>query len=238
MGDSVALSALRLQEESCDNRTGPELRFSHNGAMDIGWIRDGLKKPGKTQKGLAVALGVDPAAISRLLVGTRQLKAAEIEKAQIYLSGGSSLPQPKSSPSYSQQEGTTDKIRVLGMAECGADGWALFNGEVVDMVNRPPSLAGAPNGFAVYVVGTSMAPRYEPGEVVYIHPGRPVTPGCYVLVQTVPLEDGAAPRAVIKRLVRRSGAKVTLEQFEPPKTFNINVSEIVSIYKVVGSGDA
>lgn len=206
--------------------------------MDIGWIRDGLKKPGKTQKGLAVALGVDPAAISRLLVGTRQLKAAEIEKAQIYLSGGSSLPQPKSSPSYSQQEGTTDKIRVLGMAECGADGWALFNGEVVDMVNRPPSLAGAPNGFAVYVVGTSMAPRYEPGEVVYIHPGRPVTPGCYVLVQTVPLEDGAAPRAVIKRLVRRSGAKVTLEQFEPPKTFNINVSEIVSIYKVVGSGDA
>jgi transcriptional regulator with XRE-family HTH domain len=54
-------------------------------AMNLDWIVNGLKKPGKTQRGIAKALGRDPAAVTRLLAGERQLKAAEIAKIASYL---------------------------------------------------------------------------------------------------------------------------------------------------------
>jgi phage repressor protein C with HTH and peptisase S24 domain len=133
---------------------------------------------------------------------------------------------------------TPEKLKVLGMAECGADGWSLWNGDVIDLIDRPAGLAGVPNAYAVYVVGASMEPRYHPGEVVHIHPGRPIDIGAYVLVQRKPKHPGDAPLAVIKRLARRSGAKVTLEQFNPPKLFEIKAGDIVSIHRVVGSGEA
>jgi phage repressor protein C with HTH and peptisase S24 domain len=134
--------------------------------------------------------------------------------------------------------GAPEKLKVLGMAECGADGWSLWNGDVIDLIDRPAGLVGVPNAYAVYVVGASMEPRYHPGEVVHIHPGRPVEIGAYVLVQRKPKHPGEAPLAVIKRLAKRSGAKITLEQFNPPKAFDIKAGDIVSIHRVVGSGEA
>lgn len=53
--------------------------------MDVEWIREGLDRAGKTQRGLAKALGVEPPQISRLLAGTRRLKADEIVKIADYL---------------------------------------------------------------------------------------------------------------------------------------------------------
>lgn len=132
---------------------------------------------------------------------------------------------------------THDRLRVLGMAECGADGWSLWNGDVIDMVEMPANLRGVPGAYAVYVVGASMEPRYHPGELVHIHPGKPLTVGAYVLVQRR-AKDGDTPRAVIKRLVKRTATKIVLEQFNPQKTFDIRNDDIVSIHRVVGSGEA
>ena len=54
--------------------------------MDIvAWIRRGLTKPGKSQRGLAKALAIDPAGVNRLLKGERQLMAAEIAEVARYL---------------------------------------------------------------------------------------------------------------------------------------------------------
>ena len=129
-----------------------------------------------------------------------------------------------------------EPIQVLGMAECGPDGWSLWNGEVIDVVDRPASLGGVPNAYAVYVVGTSMEPRYHPGEVVHIHPDKPLIVGGYVLVQRRG-KKGEAPAAVIKRLAKRTGAKVILEQFNPPNLLEIRTADIVSIHRVVASAE-
>ncbi len=144
---------------------------------------------------------------------------------------------PSPAKPVAARPGTADKLKVLGMAECGADGWSLWNGDVIDLIERPASLVGVPNAYAVYVVGASMEPRYHPGEVVHIHPGRPVDVGAYVLVQRRG-KAGEAPLAVIKRLAKRTGAKITLEQFNPPRMFDIKADDIVSIHRVVGSGEA
>jgi transcriptional regulator with XRE-family HTH domain len=49
------------------------------------WIADALKRTGRTQRGLADALGLDPAAANRLTKGTRRLKASELPLVERYL---------------------------------------------------------------------------------------------------------------------------------------------------------
>ena len=130
------------------------------------------------------------------------------------------------------------QLRVLGMAECGPDGWSLWNGDVIDTIPTPSNLAGAPGAYAVYTVGSSMEPRYYEGELVFVHPGKPVTAGAFVLVQIKPEHEGDTPRAVVKRLVKRTPNKTVLEQFNPAKKFDIRNDDIVSMHRVVGSGES
>ena len=130
-----------------------------------------------------------------------------------------------------------DKMPVKGAGQGGSEGFFPWNGETVDYVTRPPQLAGATEAYAVYVAGSSMEPRYLAGELVHIHPGKPVTPGAFVLVQLRPESDGETPRAFIKRLVRRTATKVTFEQFNPPKEIDIKASEIKSMHRIVGSAE-
>lgn len=129
-------------------------------------------------------------------------------------------------------------LRILGAAECGPDGLTSWNGEVIGMTGRPPALAGAAQAYAIYVAGDSMEPRYFAGELVYINPGRPVEVGSFVLVQLRPADGDPTPKAVLKRLVRRSATKLQLEQFNPRKTIEFKTADVVSVHRVVGSLDA
>jgi phage repressor protein C with HTH and peptisase S24 domain len=138
---------------------------------------------------------------------------------------------------HSQGSGPPDRLPVLGMAECGPDGWSMWNGDIIDTIPRPSNLVGAPRAYAVYIVGDSMEPRYYSGELAHIHPGKPVTIGAFVLVQIRPEHDGDTPKAVVKRLIKRSTTKLVLEQYNPPKKFEIKTDDIVSIHRVVGSGE-
>ena len=130
-----------------------------------------------------------------------------------------------------------ERVPVLGMAECGPDGWSLWNGDIIDTIPRPMNLVGAPKAYAVYIVGDSMEPRYYSGELAHIHPGKPVTIGAFVLVQLRPDHDGDTPKAVVKRLIKRSATKIVLEQYNPAKKFEIKTADIVSLHRVVGSGE-
>jgi DNA-binding transcriptional regulator YdaS (Cro superfamily) len=51
----------------------------------LDWLVRGLAKPGKTQKGLAAALEVDPSAITRLVQGERDFQVAELPKIAGYI---------------------------------------------------------------------------------------------------------------------------------------------------------
>jgi phage repressor protein C with HTH and peptisase S24 domain len=108
---------------------------------------------------------------------------------------------------------------------------------VVDLVRRPPGLAGASAVFAVYVHGDSMSPRFESGDLVFVNPSRPPTPGCDVIVEMAPHgADGAGP-CYIKRLLRRTADKVILRQFNPPTgekpDFEIEHKRIRNLWRVL-----
>ena len=107
-------------------------------------------------------------------------------------------------------------VEVRGVAVGGHESCFEFNGEVVDRVRRPPGIAGASNVFAIYVVGQSMSPRFEEGEIVFVHPGRPATNGCDVIVE-LHGHDGEPGHCYIKRLVKKTPTRTVLQQFNPAR---------------------
>lgn len=130
-----------------------------------------------------------------------------------------------------------DKIPVFGFGKPETAGSFIWSGDIVDYVFRSPQLVGATQGYAAYVDGSSMEPRYFPGEVIYVHPGKPVTTGAFVLVQVKAEEEGT-PRAFIRRLVKRSAGKLTFAQFSPPKEFDVRASDVLAMHKIVGSAES
>lgn len=219
---------------------------------NIEWIRNGLSRPGKTQRGLATALGLDPSAVSRLLTGSRQLRAAEIPVVAAYLEseapliGLSGAPaqarpdQPPASASVPQPSAWAGRrdLPVMGTVVAGSDGMFLMNGEVHDYIERPPSLQGITSAYAVYVADTSMVPRYFPGETLHIHPGRAIISGddSFVVVQLRPEADGEAPRALVKRFKRRTADTLVLEQFNPHRELVFSLAEVESIHLIIWAG--
>jgi phage repressor protein C with HTH and peptisase S24 domain len=222
-----------------------------NAAMDIDWIRKGLAKPGKTQAGLAGALGIHPSGVTRLLAGERQLKAAEIARAAAYLeldpapeifpaAANATPPRAPSAPAplplaYSQDAGSRD-LPVLGNAMGGPDGYFEMQGLVIEHVWRPPFLATVRNAFALYVIGSSMAPRYEEGELIYCHPGRRPKPGDYVVVELGPEPGSDLIGATIGRFKRQTGSHVELEKLNPAAVLRIAAAKVSRIHIVVGTG--
>lgn len=118
----------------------------------------------------------------------------------------------------------------------------LVLGEVLDHLPRPERLAGDRKAYALTIVGESMAPRFEPGEVALVSPQQPVAIGDDVIVQLRSQPgDGADPdhadrvtMVLIKRLVKRSARDLTLRQFNPETVFKVPIAQVAATHKVVG----
>lgn len=128
-------------------------------------------------------------------------------------------------------------LPVYGVALGGTEGDFSFNGTVVDYVRRPPMLTKIGNAFGVYVIGDSMSPRFDHGDLVFVHPGRPPQPGNDVIVE-LHGEHGEPGACYIKRLVRRSTSLVQLAQFNPPRDdIAIEVSRIKAVYRILTAAE-
>jgi SOS-response transcriptional repressor LexA len=101
-------------------------------------------------------------------------------------------------------------------------------------IDRPPSLAGDRESYAVTVMGEAMWPRFRPGRRLLVSPASPVSIGDDVAVK---LADGAEHRmskVLIKELVGRSADFIELRQFNPDIHFHVDTAIISAIHKVVG----
>jgi phage repressor protein C with HTH and peptisase S24 domain len=128
------------------------------------------------------------------------------------------------------------RIPAYGQAVGGRDGEFILNGNRIVDVLAPPSLAGVPDAYAVYVVGDSMEPRYFAGEAVFVNPRLPVRRGDFVVAQ-IAVEDGEPPHAYIKRFVARDARILRLEQFNPRKTLEFPVARVISVHRIIMGGD-
>lgn len=127
-------------------------------------------------------------------------------------------------------------IPVYGHAVGGNDGEFVLNGNKVTDVLAPASLSSVRDAYAVYVVGDSMEPRYFAGETVFVNPRLPISRGAFVVAQ-IATGDDEPPRAFIKRFVSRDAKRLRLEQYNPPKTLEFPTAKVVSIHRIIMSGD-
>jgi phage repressor protein C with HTH and peptisase S24 domain len=86
------------------------------------------------------------------------------------------------------------------------------------------------------VVGTSMEPRYFAGEAVFVNPRLPVRVGDFVVAQ-IAADEGEPPLAYVKRYVGQNDKSIRLEQLNPGKKLTFATDRIVSIHRIVMSGD-
>ena len=130
-------------------------------------------------------------------------------------------------------------VPIYGTAVGGGngDGDFAFNGEVIDYARRPAGLTHTKNVFGVYVVGSSMEPKYEDGELVFINPNRRPNIGDYVVVE-LHGEEGEAGACFVKRLKRRTQSAVIVEQFNPPKDdIAFNLADIKEVHRIVPNNE-
>lgn len=123
-------------------------------------------------------LGVDKSVVTRMLGGERQIKASEIAAIAEYFGewppigfseGAAPFEGPKEAPALAP---------IYRVAPSGDGKWTLHrHAEPIDWRARAPHFERAANVFGFYAPDDSMAPRFKPGEIVWVDPHRPARPG-------------------------------------------------------------
>jgi phage repressor protein C with HTH and peptisase S24 domain len=129
-------------------------------------------------------------------------------------------------------------VPVLGTvagSELGKGAFQL-SPDVVDYVRRPFGLIGIGEIYALYVEGESMSPKFEPGDLVFVHPARKARNGDYVVVQEPDNNNGEA-RGFIKRLIAVTTKLVRTEQFNPKATLDFVIRPGLKVHKVMTDGE-
>ena len=101
--------------------------------------------------------------------------------------------------------------------------------EPTDWVACPPELTNIKNAFAYNVVNNDMTPRYNPGDIVFATPQKPLMPGCFALV--IKNDDTAA----LRQFVKSNGDAFVLKSYQTNTEENVPVNTIKGIYRIVGS---
>jgi phage repressor protein C with HTH and peptisase S24 domain len=136
-------------------------------------------------------------------------------------------------------------LPVYGFAVGGKedDGEFYMNGQIADYVRRPPGVPNMRGVFGVYVCGESMFPRFQPGELIFATSAQPPAIGDDVVIELKAMnpesddEADHAARGLIKRLKRRSGSRVIVEQFNPAMDIEFDREEIKAIHRVLTNKD-
>jgi len=221
-------------------------------------IRALREERGLTQDVLAERIGTSKMQVSRLERGERRLTQGWMEKigaalachpAELLPSVGLAPrgrrergrgPASEVTPASDHQPLAAALLRrdvpVLGTSRGGeGDLPAEFalNGEIVDFARRPPGIATLREVFALYVVGESMAPWRQPGDLVYCSRARQPRPGDYGVVELADEREGEPQAALLKRLVGRRGERVVLEQYNPPGEIVLEQSQVKELHRVI-----
>jgi phage repressor protein C with HTH and peptisase S24 domain len=194
---------------------------------------------GLSQSELARRVGVTPQAIQQLEDGKVRDPRYIVALAEILhvppATLGMAAPGSPPAGSYRIQHeplGRKD-LPVYASAQGGPDGSMVFSYDPIEWRERPSILENVPDAFAMYVVNDSMEPRYRQGDLLLVHPRRPVRPGNDVLC--VRVSENREHLAMIKQLVRMNTKEIVLLQFNPRKEIVVARRDLASLHRVLGA---
>ena len=128
--------------------------------------------------------------------------------------------------------GDRPDLAVYASAAGGPEGAWVLSADAIAWIHRDQRLVGVRDAFACYVVGESMFPAYEQGNLLLVNPAVPPNAGddCMLIQEAA---DGAR-YALIKRLVRFNSTSWTVKQWNPDKTFSLPRKEWQRALLVIG----
>lgn len=124
---------------------------------------------------------------------------AEQQIAPGVLSGAALIEPERDFPIYASVEGGPGEI--------------IRSADAVDWYPRPAPVAHVKNAYGLLVIGESMAPEFEPGDVALINPALPPLAGKPCIFYA---EHNGEARATIKRYLRSTADKWFVYQHNPP----------------------
>lgn len=227
-------------------RTGEKSGMSPNSIRRLRRARD------LTMEQLAEAIGTDASTVNKLEKGRMRISdrwlpslmqalgATADEILSVETEIGSSvqhevrpasveIPLPSKMPNDVPVKGTAAGSHIGGAFQLDID-------TIVDWVRRPPALAGAKHAYALFVEGISMEPRFQPGDLIFIHPDRPPRVGDAVVVQS---QNGphSPIEAMIGFLRRRTERSVIISKLNPESEIELKTEHIRAIHKVLSTND-
>jgi phage repressor protein C with HTH and peptisase S24 domain len=219
-------------------------------------IQAAVRARGTTARAVSIEATGKPDAITEIRRGhmpssTRLRKIADaLGVDQDYLLTGEDVPPQLADPRvlFRAPEAPRD-VPIYGTAlgadiDIDANGHAadievtnVVMGEMIGYFPRPRGLIGNDRAYALYIVGSSMEPRFDPGQPVFVDAARPPSIGDDVIVQLVDPDEERVTTSLIKRLVKRTSSYVELRQYNPDITFKIATPRIAFIQRVLTLSD-
>lgn len=215
--------------------------FQKVAIMEIGDILEGLKKPGKTRKGLAEALGRQPQAITALLKGDRDLKAREIPIVARYLD--IVIPEIENDPEVLARDArrpglreadihmapSRDVVPIYGTQE-RQDGVLLIGSEPFEFIDRPPILWRIPKAYVAMVSGDTQSPAFRAGDAILVNPALPHVSGEDYVLRT----KTAGGLAIIREVLDHDAETIVIRQFNPELTTRVTKADWPIMHRIAG----
>lgn len=119
-------------------------------------------------------------------------------------------------------------------AAMGGDGHQIVTFDAIDYVKRPAVLENVKNAYGLYIVGESMTPAFEPGDMALVHPHLPPARDKNVVLYHVPPLGSNEAEAIVKRLVRYNDQDWILKQYNPEREFTETRADWPYCHRIVG----
>lgn len=192
-------------------------------------LRHLREQAGMSQTKLASLAGMVQPMINRFETGERRITVEHATKLAPALSiAPADLLPPKfadivvqASP-IGRAAPTAATMPVLGV-----------DGAAIDETPVPPVLATASHRYAMYMVDTSMAPRYAAGVLLHVNPHKPAAVGRGIVVV---LKDG---RRLVRELVYSEPTHLQVKHYGiEPGTENYPQDSVTAVHTIVGTVEA
>jgi len=114
---------------------------------------------------------------------------------------------------------STRDFPIYAAARGGDEGVLVMDSSPMQYIARPDPLLTVIGAFGIYVVGESMSPAYEQGDIALVHPGLPPRRGIDVILTR---EDAhGTPDVLIKHLTGWDDEAWQVRQYNPPRDFSL-----------------
>lgn len=196
-----------------------------------GLSQDDLAVAAKTTQSTIDRIERDEVANSRFLpriAGALRASLSELDESYV---DGTEAHRPSLPPVT--QVGADRDFPIYTAAE-GGPGEIIRSVDPVDWWPRPVEVLKVKGAYGMYVVGESMIPEFEPGQVAVINPNLPFVVGKPYIFY---MENGGEPRATVKRLRRATADAWHVTQHNPKQDFTLSRDLWTIAHRVVGRQD-